>query len=116
MPSPWRPEGDRIPALRRHAFGAMLLLFSSCASAEFGDARTDVFRCRNGSELTVRHQQQAVTVLAGGQSYALDWKSSDVGKRFASRRATLIIDGDFAAFVADDLGDLGGCRSRRSSE
>ena len=94
----------------------MLLLFSSCASAEFGDARSDVFRCRDGSELTVRYQHQTATVLAGGHSYALDWKSSDVGKRFASSRATLIIDGDFAAFVADDLDDLGGCRSQRSSE
>jgi hypothetical protein len=70
-----------------------------------------VFRCRDGSELTVRYYQgQTATVLAGGHSYALRLKPSNVGKRFASRQATLIIDGDFAAFVADDLDNLGGCR------
>ena len=48
-------------------------------------------------------------VLLGGQTYALRRKPSNIGWRFVSPQATLIIDGDFAAFVADDLNHLRGC-------
>ena len=71
-----------------------------------------MFRCRDGSQLSVQYQQRSATVMTGGASYALPRKPSDVGKRFASDRATLIIDGDFAAFVADGLHRLRGCARR----
>jgi hypothetical protein len=87
----------------------MLLLSSSCASAEFRGDTAEVFRCRDGSELTVQYQQQAATVIAGGHSYVLRRRPSNIGERFTSPLATLIVDGDFAAFVADDLHDLRGC-------
>ena len=90
----------------------MLLLSSSCASADYRRGSADVFQCSDGSELTVQFQRRTATVLAGGHSYVLVRKSSNLGERFASPEATLIIDGDFAAFVADDLHGLQGCRSR----
>jgi Membrane-bound lysozyme-inhibitor of c-type lysozyme len=93
-------------------FGALLLLSSSCASAKLSGGAAHDFRCRDGSELTVHYHQQTATVLVGGHSYALWRKPSNIGERFSSSRATLIIDGDFAAFVADDLHQLRGCRSQ----
>jgi hypothetical protein len=104
------PEVDRIRRLQRRLFAALMLLASSCASAELPLGSSDLLRCRDSSELTVYYQGQTATVLAGGHSYALRRKPSSVGKRFASHKATLIIDGHFAAFVADDLDNLGGCR------
>ena len=49
---------------------------------------------RVDSELTVHYQNRSAAVLAGGHSYALVRKTSNVGERFASPRATLIIDGE----------------------
>ena len=69
-----------------------------------------MFGCRDGSTLTVYYQPHSATLLVDGQTYALRRKPSNVGKHFAARQATLIIDGDFAAFVADDLNHLRGCR------
>ena len=103
-------------SIRRHVFGSLLLLASSCASAEFPLKSPDVFRCRNGFELTVRYEHQFATVRTGGRSYALVRKPSNIGERFASSQATLIIDGNFAAFVADDLHHLKGCARRSSAQ
>ena len=87
----------------------MLLLSSSWAPAELRGHPADVFKCMDGSGLTVRYQQQTATVLVDGRSYELLRKPSNIGERFTSPLATLIIDGEFAAFVADDLHDLKGC-------
>jgi hypothetical protein len=38
-------------------------------------------------------------------------KPASIGKRYASSDATLVIDGQFAAFVTDQVSDLLGCYS-----
>jgi hypothetical protein len=89
--------------------GVLLLLCSSCAYAQDQTGSTESFQCRDGSQLSVKYQRRSATVIAGGRSFTLPRKASNVGQRFASDRATLIIDGEFAAFAADGLHRLGGC-------
>ena len=112
MPSASRTDRVRGHFFRRRALGTLLLLGSACASAEFAADSAAVFQCRDGSQLTVNYENRSATVLAGGHSYELVRKPSGVGERFASSRATLIIDGNFAAFVADELPRLRGCTRR----
>lgn len=103
---------NRRSAFGRRAVGVMVLLSSSSASAESRGGSADVFRCRDGSELVVHYRPQAATVVAGGHSYELARRPSNVGERFASPQATLIVDGESATFIADDLHHLRGCRSQ----
>ena len=93
----------------RRAF-AILALASPCVSTDLVEGATEVFRCIDGTELTVHYHSRAARVVAGNQSYELALKSSHLGRRFVSPEATLIVDGEFAAFVADNLHHLQGCR------
>jgi hypothetical protein len=70
-----------------------------------------LFRCHDGRVLQVQYGRKTAKVLVEGRSYVLVRKPSRLGNRFTSPTAALIIDGAYAAFAAEDLYDLQGCRS-----
>lgn len=72
------------------------------------------FVCEDAVSFGVRRSATAATVSFGDGDYRLERKRSSIGERFASPGATLIIDGDFAAFVAEDRLGLDGCRSAQA--
>ena len=101
--------------LRPGAYHSGLLLltlisFGSCA-APINAAATANFKCADSRILQVQYDAKRANVIAEGRPYALPRQASGLGMRYASPTATLIIDGNFAAFVADDLYDLRGCHS-----
>jgi len=93
----------------------MFLTLVACLSPIHA-ARATVFQCNGRRSISVHYHKKSVTVRALDRSYELLAKSSNLGTRFSSAKATLIIDGEFAAFVADDLLDLDGCRLTRGPD
>lgn len=91
------------------------ILLASCATAPpiRAEAADRHFQCES-SDFSVEQRGTAAVVRFGDGSYRLERKPSSIGERFASDDATLIIDGDFAAFVAEDRLDLDGCQAAAS--
>jgi membrane-bound inhibitor of C-type lysozyme len=71
------------------------------------------YGCAGGKTFSVERQLRRATVVYRGARFVLPRRSSGIGTRYASREATLIIDGDFAVFVAPNALDLNACRARR---
>jgi hypothetical protein len=69
------------------------------------------FVCEQGGSFTVSRSGTTALVRFGDGGYRLERRRSSIGERFSSLGATLIIDGDFAAFVAEDRLDVSGCTS-----
>jgi hypothetical protein len=68
------------------------------------------FVCDGGREFLVLRDGRTATVRLGEKSIRLTAKKSNIGDRYTSDRATLIVDQGFAAFVSDEEQDLMGCR------
>lgn len=67
-----------------------------------------VYECLDGSRFTLTASPtQAVVRFADGE-YQLPRKPSALAIKYSTETATLYLDGDFAAFVADDR-PLPGC-------
>ncbi|MCL6684438.1 hypothetical protein [Sphingomonas alba] len=72
------------------------------------------YRCFDETTFTlVLSEGQAVVRFKNGE-YRLPRKPSAIAVKYASAKATLYLDGDFAAFVADDR-PLPGCTRVRAS-
>lgn len=69
------------------------------------------YMCDGAETFSVSHTADQAFVRFGDQTYRLKRRPSSIGERFTSVGATLILDGDFAAFTADDRLRLGGCRA-----
>jgi hypothetical protein len=66
------------------------------------------YRCLDDTSFTLRLTDKlAIVEFADGQ-YRLPRRSSAIAIKYATDKATLYLDGDFAAFVADDR-PLPGC-------
>ncbi len=70
------------------------------------------FSCQGGEQLLVGEQPNGAAVQIGNSTYQLSPRRSSLGRKFSSPQATLIIDGQFAAFVAGDRTNLRGCFAR----
>lgn len=96
--------------------GLLLTLATACQTV--APARTETaglrFQCERGSAFSVENRGTTAMVRFDDGSYRLHRNPSSLGERFTSPEATLIIDGDFAAFVAKDRLDLQGCMSTES--
>ena len=95
------------------AFGfCMLLLPGGCSAQSVAEAkRSSVYRCADGRSFTVEESGEAARVDYYDEHYRLPRRSSGIGTRFASQDATLIIDGDMAVFVTENIVDLQACRA-----
>jgi hypothetical protein len=96
---------------------ALLLLAGACSvdaaaaappAAKRGAIR---FECVGGQVIDVRIAGAAATVRVSGTSYSLSRRPSSIGVKFISPTAALMIDGTFAAFVADSSPNLRQCRA-----
>jgi hypothetical protein len=75
-------------------------------------AETRAYKCLDDSTFTlILADGQAVVRFKNGE-YRLPRKPSAIAVKYASAKATLYLDGDFAAFVADDR-PLPGCSRMR---
>jgi len=84
---------------------------AGCTSAP-SEARNSLerFVCAGGESFALHRDARAATVEFGGSVYHLPKKPGSLGERYADRRATLIIDDRFAAFVTDEQTSLRDCR------
>jgi hypothetical protein len=84
---------------------------TACSSgASGGSDPAQHYRCAGGRTFDVIRSGQIAIVRLGERIYNLQAKPGSVGERYTDRQATLIIDGDFAAFVANDETQLSECR------
>ncbi len=88
----------------------MLFLSAGCATTAAATAAADLlYQCEGGEAFTVRDSGSAAVVRFTDGDYVLQRKRSSLGRRYASPRAALIIDGETAVFVAEDRLDLDKC-------
>ena len=67
------------------------------------------YACPASADLAVQRNGSTARVHYAGRRYDLQRKRSSVGDKYVSPKAALIIDGNSAIFVAEDLVDLGTC-------
>ena len=90
----------------------MLFLIAQLAATE----PAVPYRCLDNSSFTVTISESLAIVRFRNGVYRLPRKPSGIAVKYATSKATLYLDGDFAAFVADDR-PLPGCtRVRKSGE
>ena len=108
-----KPASGRSEARkrRRHLPAFVLLTLAGCTTPGRTEAASS-YRCSGQRTLNVQYSRAgAVVTVNGGRSYDLARGGSGIGERFSSDDATLIIDGDLAAFAATDVLDLRGCKA-----
>jgi len=70
------------------------------------------FQCIDGRAFDVLFANSTARVHFAGSEYFLQQRRSSLGTKFVSPTATLIVDGEYAAFVPDGTIDLRQCKSR----
>jgi membrane-bound inhibitor of C-type lysozyme len=80
--------------------------------AETAPAQTK-FTCAKGISFAVEYGNggQIATVRTAHGDFLLNRKISSLGDRYTSSKATLIVDGDFAAFVTEAADDFIQCKA-----
>jgi hypothetical protein len=96
-----------LPAI---ALSCLVVVASAC-SAHAGSPETlrSTYVCSDGRSFTVVRDAQHATVQFADGRYRLVRRSSSIGPKYASNDATLLIDGDFAAFVTKSVTNLESC-------
>ena len=87
------------------AFLSAVVVLAMAALAEPGPV---AYKCLDGSSFTLIASPTQAVVRFPDREYRLPRRSSALAVKYASKSATLYLDGDFAAFVADDR-PLPGC-------
>lgn len=67
------------------------------------------YACTASDDLAVMRNHSTAHVDYAGHGYELQRKRSSIGDKYVSQNAALIIDGNSAIFVAEDLIDVGTC-------
>jgi hypothetical protein len=83
----------------------MLFLAAQWASPP---AEVAIYRCLDNTMFTLSTSRDVAIVRFADGQYRLPRRSSALAVKYATATATLYLDGDFAAFVADDR-PLPGC-------
>lgn len=74
-------------------------------------SRPVMYKCSDGRSFSVTESADAAKVDYFNEHFQLPRRPSGIGTRYASADATLIIDGDMAAFVTETIVDLQACRA-----
>lgn len=90
-------------------FAALGLM--GCAPVHPAEPEAAQYRCADDRILAVAKNSDGAVATVDERSYQLKPKRSSLGERYVSSRASLIIDGTFAAFVAEDLLGLEDCHA-----
>lgn len=92
---------------------ARCLVASVCgalAAAQVNAAAAPVrYTCPGKPDLTVERGASVARVSFAGRTYELQRHRSDIGAKYLSKTAALIIDGASAVFVADEHPNIGTC-------
>ncbi len=89
-----------------------LLFLGACFATSGAEAqRPSVYRCADGRTFSVEQGKHGVHVTYYGRHFRLSRRPSEIGARYASSDATLIIDSDMAVFVTEHIVDLQACRA-----
>jgi membrane-bound inhibitor of C-type lysozyme len=89
-----------------------LLFLAGCSSASVAEARPEtIYRCADGRTFSVDLTTDSARVTYYDEQFRLPRRSSGIGSRYASPDATLIIDGEMAVFVTENIVDLQACRA-----
>jgi hypothetical protein len=100
-----------LPVFGSSGLLAIALLFTACSAASEPPAYlTATFICADNRSFTVARNAEVATVFFDGAQYRLARRASSIGIKYASSDASLIVDGDFAAFVTEAVPDLDDCR------
>lgn len=102
-----RISGDRLVQL------ALILFLSPGCSTQAAQAQRSVtlFRCAGAQSFTVERDDRSAILIYSGVRHELPRRSSSIGERYATSDATLIIDGEMAAFVTSSVINLDFCRA-----
>lgn len=93
-------------------FRAACSVVDGSADGQYG--QPVAYRCLDDTTFTLRASKDFAIVQFPNGEYKLPRRPSDLAVKYASDQATLYLDGDFAAFVAEDR-PLPGCvRSERA--
>ena len=95
------------------AFLETTVLLALLASAE--QVGPVSYRCLDGTEFTLQASETMATVRFDDGEYRLPRRSSALAIKYSTESATLYLDGEFAAFVADDR-PLPGCARVRDAK
>ena len=88
------------------AIGSLLGIATEAHASPITEIR---YACDSGQRLVVRQSGNLASVQFIDRSYQLERKRSDIGQKYLSPTAALIIDGSAAVFVAEDRLQLGQC-------
>lgn len=92
-----------IAALATSIAGALAMTQAQASSGPV------TYACTSSEDLAVQRNHSTARVSFAGRSYELQRRRSSIGDKYVSSKAALIIDGNAATFVAEDLLDLGTC-------
>ena len=83
------------------------------APAHGRNPSTTEFGCSAGLsfEVEYRDRGRVAAVRTAAREFVLSRKPGSLGERFSSGDATLIIDGDFAAFVSNEESNYSQCKA-----
>ena len=86
--------------------------FAGCSASDAASsAKVQVFHCAAGRTLVVHQAADVALVDYEGRQFELARRPSALAEKYSSGEATLFIDREFAAFVAESIIDVQGCRS-----
>lgn len=89
------------------------MLIGACSNGMAANAPLlTTYRCVDGRTFTVQRGEETAEVGYFNERYRLPRRPSRLGIRYATEDATLIIDGDFAAFVTEHVVDLESCTAQ----
>ena len=99
--------------VRGLASAVLVVVHASACSADHAEAATTrtVYRCAGSQSFMVARDARSALVEYSGARYVLPRRGSSIGERYATRAATLIIDGDMAVFVSTSATNLEFCRA-----
>jgi hypothetical protein len=92
---------------------ATFALFTGCSASPPPFESREHYTCATGRWFEVRRSSSAADVSLDGRNYSLELKAGSLGTRYASPEATLIVDGNFAAFVTNEDIGLTACHKTR---
>ena len=93
----------------------MIVSLTAVVVALIGSAQFSTYVCLDDSVFTLSTSDDMAIVRFKDGEYRLPRRGSAIAIKYATEQATLYLDGEFAAFVADDR-PLPGCHKQESGE
>lgn len=103
------PERSRGRSGFAAFYFVVAVCLGGCSATAAPQTRTTLYECADGRTFTVRSDPYDASVAYDDEHYRLTRRPSSIGTKYASTEATLIVDGNFAAFATETVVDLNQC-------